>query len=274
MAPIRGVILAGGFSRRMGRDKASLVVDGRTLLERAVRLLQDLGLSATLSARSNQKWGTAGCDRVDDPVPSIGPAGGLLSAMRAHPESAVLALAVDLPNLRTDTLRWLIDQRSPAADATAFQNPEDGRVDPLCALYEPSCAERIHKSVALGERSLRRILERSARTHLIQPLRPEDLIDLDTPESMPNLKTRPTMSTIRVSIRYFAQLREQRGIPEESVSTDAVDAAGLYRDLAARHAFTLPAESLKVAINDGFAPWDSPLHEGDTIVFLPPVAGG
>lgn len=274
MAPIRGVILAGGFSRRMGCDKASLVLDGRTLLARTIRLLHELELAVTICARSTQDLATAGCEFLDDPVPSIGPAGGLLTAMQAHPESALLTLAVDLPRLRIGTLQRLVDQRNPTCDVTAFQNPEDGRVDPLCALYEPSCAERIRRAVAQGELSLRRILEQSARAHLIRPQRPEDLIDLDTPESMPNLESRPIMSTKRVHIRYFAQIREQRGISEESISTEATDAAGLYRDLAARHGFTLPAESLKVAVNEGFAPWGTILQEGDTIVFLPPVAGG
>lgn len=258
----------------MGRDKASLLIDGRTLLARTIRLLQELGLPVTICARANQELATAGCERVDDPTPSIGPAGGLLSALKAHPDCALLTLAVDLPRLTKDTLQTLLDQRDPSGEATAFRNPEDGRLDPLCALYEPSCATRIRASVAHGELSLRRILEPSARIHLIHPQRPADLIDLDTPESMANLEARPAMPTVRVHIRYFAQLREQRGIPEESLCTEADDAAGLYRDLAARHAFTLPAENLKVAINDAFAPWDSPLHEGDTIVFLPPVAGG
>lgn len=274
MAPIRGVILAGGFSRRMGRDKATLLVDGQTLLARTIGLLQNLGLPVTICARTGQDLTTIGCERLNDPTPSIGPAGGLLSVMETHPDSALLVLAVDLPNLTKETLQFLLDQRETAADVTAFRNPDDDRIEPLCAIFEPSCSTEIRASVERGDLSLRRILERSVRVCTVQPQDPTDLIDLDTPESMTNLKSRPAMPTVRVNIRYFAQLREQRGVPEESLSTEAADAAGLYRDLAARHAFTLPAASLKVAINEHFAPWDSRLKEGDSIVFLPPVAGG
>lgn len=274
MAPIRGLILAGGFSRRMGRDKASLEVGGQTLLQRTVRLFKGLGLPVTVSARADQDLVIADSYRVDDPVPPIGPVGGLLAAMRAHPDTALLTLAVDLPRLRTDTLQLLIAERHAGGDVTVYQNPEDGRVDPLCALYEPSSADLIRLAVDRGNHSLRRILEQSARIHRIQPRHPTDLIDLDTPESIPNLETRRTMSTVQISIRYFAQLREQRGLSEECVQTGATDAAELFRELAARHTFTLPLESLKVAINDVFAPWDSPLKQGDTVVFLPPVAGG
>jgi len=82
------------------------------------------------------------------------------------------------------------------------------------------------------------------------------------------------MSTVNVSIRYFAQLREQRGLSEESVGTEAKTAARLYQELASRHSFTLRIGDLKVAINDAFASWKSPLKDGDTIVFMPPVVGG
>lgn len=79
------------------------------------------------------------------------------------------------------------------------------------------------------------------------------------------------MKTIRVE--YFAVLREQVGQPAEAVYTGAATAAALYAELAERHAF--PAlQTLKVAINDDFADWQAPLSDGDTVVFIPPVAGG
>jgi molybdopterin converting factor subunit 1 len=75
-------------------------------------------------------------------------------------------------------------------------------------------------------------------------------------------------------VRYFAVLREQRGLGEERVSTGAATAAELYEELRARHGFTLRADRLRVAVNDEFEPWDSAVREGDAIAFLPPVAGG
>jgi len=194
MAPIRGLILAGGYSRRMGHDKASLTIDGLTLIERTARLLRAIGLPVIVSARSDQKWGGMDWIRVDDPSPSIGPAGGLLSAMTAHPDTAFLTLAVDLPRLRVATLKDLIDRRNPALDVTGYLNPGDGRLDPLCALYEPACAPWIRSAVDRGELSLRRILEKEARMNLVPLARPNDLIDLDTPESIPSLDPRPTTS--------------------------------------------------------------------------------
>ena len=80
--------------------------------------------------------------------------------------------------------------------------------------------------------------------------------------------------TKNVRVQYFAILREQRGQALETVSTEANTAGELYEELRRKHGFTLPAERLRAAVNDEFAPWTAPLRAGDTLVFLPPVAGG
>jgi molybdopterin converting factor small subunit len=80
--------------------------------------------------------------------------------------------------------------------------------------------------------------------------------------------------TKTIRVQYFALLRDQRGLADEKLETAADTPAGLYAELRARHGFTLPMERLRVAVNDGFAPWDAPLHDGDALVFIPPVAGG
>ncbi|KGI76756.1 MoaD/ThiS family protein [Oleiagrimonas soli] len=75
-------------------------------------------------------------------------------------------------------------------------------------------------------------------------------------------------------LQYYAQLREQAGVGAERVTTEAASLGELYRELAQRHAFSLPADALKVAVNAQFSDWDRPLEDGDTVVFIPPVAGG
>jgi molybdopterin converting factor subunit 1 len=77
-----------------------------------------------------------------------------------------------------------------------------------------------------------------------------------------------------VKLQYFAVLREQRGVAEETLETTARTSSDLYEELRARHGFTLPAARLRVAINDSFVPWDRELADGDRVAFIPPVAGG
>lgn len=78
----------------------------------------------------------------------------------------------------------------------------------------------------------------------------------------------------RVNLQYYAQLREQAGASAEQVSTAAVTLRDLYDELRTRHGFSLPIDALKVAVNTQFSDWNRALAEGDTVVFIPPVAGG
>jgi molybdopterin converting factor subunit 1 len=84
-----------------------------------------------------------------------------------------------------------------------------------------------------------------------------------------------TMTAIRsIHLRYFAILREQRGLSEETLETAASTPQALYRALSSSHPFTLPPERIRVAVNDRFTGMDTVLSDGDTVVFVPPVAGG
>ncbi len=79
---------------------------------------------------------------------------------------------------------------------------------------------------------------------------------------------------MNIHLEYYAQLREQAGRSREAVVTQAASLGALYEELRARHGFSLDAGALKVAVNAKFSDWSRPLAEGDTVVFIPPVAGG
>ena len=76
-----------------------------------------------------------------------------------------------------------------------------------------------------------------------------------------------------INIEYFAILREHVGRNKEAVQTDAGTAAELFDELSRRYDFP-HVGNMKVAINDEFEEWDSKLADGDSVVFIPPVAGG
>lgn len=77
-----------------------------------------------------------------------------------------------------------------------------------------------------------------------------------------------------VNLQYYAQLREQAGTGSEQITTAATSLRDLYEELRVARGFSLAADALKVAVNAQFSAWDRPLRDGDTIVFIPPVAGG
>lgn len=77
-----------------------------------------------------------------------------------------------------------------------------------------------------------------------------------------------------VHLSYFASLRESRGLEQETLLTDVLTAGHLYAELKERHAFTLPEEALRVAVNGTFVTWQTPLNDQDRVAFIPPVSGG
>jgi molybdopterin converting factor subunit 1 len=79
---------------------------------------------------------------------------------------------------------------------------------------------------------------------------------------------------MNIQLQYYAILREQRGCDRETLQTAAKSPAQLYAELQQRFNFTLPFQNLRVAINGEFQSGDAPLSDGDSVVFIPPVAGG
>lgn len=82
------------------------------------------------------------------------------------------------------------------------------------------------------------------------------------------------MSNKTVHILYFASLAEQAGIDAQSIDTDIDNLSQLYQFLKDKHQFSLNESQLAVAINHHIKDWQSDFNDGDTIAFIPPVAGG
>jgi molybdopterin converting factor subunit 1 len=86
--------------------------------------------------------------------------------------------------------------------------------------------------------------------------------------------TNSTKNTIQITVQYFAVLREKAGTSQEHLETSAATPKALYEELQKQYGFTLGTDRLRVVVNEEFVAWDAPLHAGDTVVFIPPVAGG
>jgi molybdopterin converting factor subunit 1 len=154
----------------------------------------------------------------------------------------------------------------------------------LCAIWEPAAREPLQAYLATGKQCPRKFLLSS------DPL----LLDLPNARALDNVNTptefaaasaaidgsggqaqpRAASSRKAIRIQYYAILREQAGRSEETLDTSAATAADLYAELSQRHPFKLEARQLKVALNSEFSDWQTPLKHGDTVVFIPPVAGG
>ncbi len=189
---LRGLVLAGGQSQRMGGDKAALEVGGRTLLARSVELLQPLVASVHVGIRADQA-----CDQlrrqfailVDEPAVA-GPAAALAAAWRHDPACAWLVLACDMPALGREGLEALIAARDPARGGTAWRGLDGELPEPLCAIWEPATLARLAagaREAGNGPRNPKlspRALLAAADPLLLNPGRPETLLSVNTPADL------------------------------------------------------------------------------------------
>ena len=130
---ISAVLLAGGESRRMGKDKATLLFRGQPLWQIQLNLLRKLHLEEILiSARADPAWRPSDIQFVADDPPSRGPLSGLAASLGEMRGTHLLALAIDMPFMSEKYLRSLCDQ----IEAGRGVIPMIGdRAEPLAAIY-------------------------------------------------------------------------------------------------------------------------------------------
>jgi len=186
-----GVVLCGGLSTRMGRDKAELPHpdSGLNYLGHAVQRLQPVCRSVCLAGETrNTTRRTVPSDivAIPDPVPGLGPAAGVAAALehaRVHRLAGCLMTPVDTPRLSTQDLRAMIDRWLPRADTVVCAVGAQGRrLHPLIAIYPTGVCGAIRKLLTSGDRSLRRWLER--HPHLEVTLDESSLININRPEDL------------------------------------------------------------------------------------------
>ena len=184
-------ILAGGESRRMGRDKGRIVVDGEPLIERTLRLVRSVGCEAMVIGRTKPTEGPGGATRfVMDRQPGLGPLGGLVTALDEVSQQggdATILLPCDLPKLTAALLRHLVEHLPGASARNGTALFHDNRIEPLASLYRTTILDDNPDLVAKENRSLRHLIEQGdfGRLDLLgahvdalhNANRPEDLAD-------------------------------------------------------------------------------------------------
>jgi molybdopterin-guanine dinucleotide biosynthesis protein A len=272
------LVLAGGLSSRMQRDKATLEYGGKSQLERACELAARHVPRVFVSVRAAQAADPARAHHplIVDSVAGEGPIVGIRSALAAQPDAAWLVLACDLPFLSDAALTQLLAERDLGASATAFRSTHDGLPEPLCAVWEPRSAAELDAFQAGGGKCPRKFLLRHA-ARILEPRDPRALDNINTPEEYQDAVRAfgaEVAAPMQLKIQYYALMREQAGRSGETIETAAATPEDLYTELQARYGFTLSREQLKVAVNSEFASWSRKLAAGDAVVFIPPVAGG
>ncbi len=138
MIPFAAVLLAGGQSRRMGRDKALLpLADGRLLWQRQLGILQELEPAELLISGPGREGFSPDVPLLADRTPGLGPLSGIAAALGAMHSPRLIVLAVDMPEMTAAYLRGLLDRCSDERGIVP-QHPDTGFYEPLAAIYPRS----------------------------------------------------------------------------------------------------------------------------------------
>lgn len=148
---LAGVVLCGGRSVRMGIDKATVEVGGATLLDRALSRLTKV-CDPVLIAPGDLHLGVETHRLVPDAMPGAGPLGGIVAALHRSPHRLLAVVAVDMPWLDPDLLRFL-GTRIGDHDVAVCQTQRG--LEPLHAVYARSALPVAEAALQSGERSLR-----------------------------------------------------------------------------------------------------------------------
>jgi molybdopterin-guanine dinucleotide biosynthesis protein A len=204
--PATGIILAGGQSRRMGADKAFLVLEGQQLIERVIGALRQVCGEIIIVSNDTGPYESLGVRAVSDSLRGFGAIAGLHAGLQTMGTDLGIAVAVDMPFLSSPLLRAMVDAAAgwdaviPAlASGTAPADPARGRakdvgIHPLHAVYRRTCLPAIRAAIDRDDRRLNAFLPGvRVRYFAADEIRPYDpnlrsLVNVNTSEELRQLE--------------------------------------------------------------------------------------
>ena len=159
------LLLAGGESRRMGRDKATLEIAGQPLWKRQLELLRALAPeNIFISARTTPPWLPRNTELLLDDPPSRGPISGIRKALAAMSTTHLMVLAVDMPFMTAGELRLLLEMTTEIRGVVPIIGE---RAEPLAAIYPAEAAIEFQSALTGPDFSLQRIVRELATAELM-----------------------------------------------------------------------------------------------------------
>lgn len=184
---IKGLILAGGESKRMGKSKALINYHGKAQYLYLFEILSEFCEKVYISCRANQVENfEKELPTLPDLYENLGPMNGLFSAFEKE-KSAWFVLACDYPLLKKETLKDLIDARNKNKIATVFQNPTNKKPEPLIGIYEKSFFPILKKYHEKGGNSLQKLLLQND-CELLKMKNPKEFLNVNSPKEMELIK--------------------------------------------------------------------------------------
>ncbi len=180
---VAGAVLTGGQSRRMGRDKALVQVDGLPMAQLVAATMVEGGCDPVVLVGGDAgRFGSIGLAVLDDRWPGQGPLGGIITALE-HTGVPTLVAACDLPWLDATTVRSLTQLREATEEWTDVVLATTDRDEPMCACWMQSALPKLQRQFDAGQRAIH-VAIGSLRV-LRLPVARAALRNVNTPDDMP-----------------------------------------------------------------------------------------
>ena len=166
MGILRGVVLAGGKSKRFGSDKALAVYEGEAFLSRAVRLLADLKLHPVVVLREGSFHTLPGSTILYDYLPDKGPLGGIYTVMRKFPGDDFVVLTCDMPALEEKNLLSLMEEFKKKALLTLYES-SSGQTEPFPGIYPSTLLPLIFKNISAEKLAMQELIREIFEKNII-----------------------------------------------------------------------------------------------------------
>ncbi len=156
---VKGLVLTGGKSTRMGVDKSELNYHGKPQKEFVKELLENQGVETFYSVRDfSTGLEMTEQNAIKDAFFNLGPFGGICSAFQKDPNSAWFVLATDLPFVNQELVELLLEKRNPSKVATAVKGKGKQFLEPLITIFEPKAYPMLLQYLAQGYSCPRKML--------------------------------------------------------------------------------------------------------------------
>ncbi|HLI64104.1 MAG TPA: molybdenum cofactor guanylyltransferase [Terriglobales bacterium] len=181
---VTAFVLAGGRSSRMGSDKAMLVFNGQTLLQRALQVAA-AAAGKTIIVGPKPRYAPLG-EVIEDIYAGCGPLSGIHAALQATGTDWNLVLSVDMPRMTSAFLSWLVQQAVATQDSITVPDVLGGP-QPLCAVYHRDLRQAAEQALNAADYKIAHLFAKVATRYITEP---EIIAAGFSPELFVNINTR------------------------------------------------------------------------------------
>lgn len=176
---VTGIVVAGGKSSRMGKNKALIEYKGKRLIDHAIEILEKH--SSNIIVSSNINIVNLNWPLIKDEVPNIGPIGGLFTCLQKSKTNMNIIIPTDAPNVSA-TLHLNLLKNSDTYDAVIPVLP-DGKTEPLIACYNKTIIKYIEHAINESDYKLMNLLKR-ANVNYINIADSNQFMNINAPQDL------------------------------------------------------------------------------------------